>query len=308
MKPFKEFILEIDAGISTVLDRADSRKREKLVDYLHKRKVRQGKESGFTKIGNSGSSRKVYPNLVSHKITLDGKRDTPIDTVHKVAKYNPLIDHSYKHVGLTMGELQNMVEGRKSAEPYRIIQKKGRGFVTNPHGILPPVFERHPLGHFLHVGAVRPFSDSDKDTPETAKDDKEFEHLTKTKYHPNGMKHSHFMMAIAQDHDTIKKIHHNAQKLWPPSMPQRKEAEHIYAASSHPFTQAVRNFSNEHKIQTGDFVMGNMGVFTHPHTGSKHLVLADSGFSEGVHKEYRRSSITKTSNPNDTRGFESDRS
>jgi hypothetical protein len=52
----------------------------------------------------------------------------------------------------------------------------------------------------------------------------------------------------------------------------------------HPIVRKFAKFRKETGI--GDFHDGNFGVWEHPHTGERHLVLRDAGFDNSVKKDY----------------------
>lgn len=296
----------LDPLINTILDKANSRKRIGLLDYSLKRAERSKKETGIdTGMGTpSGSSRKVYFNKGHHTINLDGI-ETKVRTVHKVAMFHPELDKHYSHLGATMGEFQNIVEGRKSFDKYRTLKptNKKDKFISNPEGILPPVYGRHVLGHYLHMGAVIPLKDN-------TLSHNLFASATKHENFPHGLSHKQFYTAITHKQSHIADLLSKAKSLG-----MKREAHGLqkqHDAYSHPLVKKVQQFSKEHGIDPVDFDIHNLGIFVHPHTGKQHVVLADAGYSTnvaGYYKKVRNNQPLSGTKSNDTTAnYETDKS
>ena len=55
--------------------------------------------------------------------------------------------------------------------------------------------------------------------------------------------------------------------------------------------QKAISFTLDTTTHPADFAKRNMGVWSHPVSGGKHIVLSDYGASEDVLKEYRKAQI-----------------
>lgn len=210
-----------------------------------------------------GSSRAVYLHKEPHKIILDGK-EAHIPSVTKIAFPGSL--DKYNKSGALLGEHQNLVEAdRFTNHRYGIITHKadGLGFETNHEaGVLAPLLESHPEGHYNHFGRIRPVGAGD------------FQRLTKTPDFPKGITHANF-------HEALMLHHNEAHGQYRPT------PEKIRNLQKHPFVEKVQDFVGTTGQHPADLNKRNMGIWTHPHTGEDHLVISDYGFSHTVAKQYQ---------------------
>lgn len=217
-----------------------------------------------------GSSRAVFFPRDHHPVTLDGIQ-TKLPTAVKIGY--PSTIENYKtgvnpHTDDLLGHMQNRVENDWALQKrHGVMTQNDDGTWThNPEGIVPPIIDAHPEGHWLHVGKVSKMN---------AKD---FKESTKTPEFPKGITHTEF-------HDTI-------QNMW--TQAHGGEGYH-YAKTSqdrmrdleqHPFVNSAKEMVLDHDIHPADFVTGNMGIWEHPVTGKKQPVIIDYGFSKDIAKRY----------------------
>lgn len=234
----------------------------------------RGEETGIEGNMPEGSSRAYLPLKEREQITLDGK-PTSLRTGMKVAIRASLDKHHdrKKYDGMSLGQLQNEAEGGDHFvnSNYRIITKDhstGHYHSNGESGIFPPQIDHdHDTHEWTHVGHV------DKVTG------KQFRNLTKTESHPKGISHSEFCGALER---VWNKDH---GKYWSGTPDKEKELDHI---ESHPLVQKFLDHQRNLDAPPHDYrQMGNMGVWTHPHTGEQHIVARDHGFSENVMKAYK---------------------
>ena len=211
-----------------------------------------------------GSSRAVYFPKDEHHYQLDGK-PAKSTTALKVAFPGQL--DKYNKSGALLGEHQNMVEGDHHINhEHGILSEVGHNqFETNHHyGVLAPVFHAHDEGHHVLMGKIDPIKAGD------------FKNLTKTKEFPKGISHEEF-------HDTLQ--HHYAQ-----AHGQRHygatSKERMSELEEHPLVEKFTHYVGNTGAHPGDLNKRNMGIWTHPHTGEKHIVASDFGFNGDVMKHY----------------------
>jgi len=221
-----------------------------------------------------GSSRAGLPIAEPEKIVLDGK-PTKIKTFMKVA-IRATLDKNHdrkKYDGMSLGQLQNEAEGGDHYvnSQHRIIVKDhqtGHYHTNTESGIFPPLIDHdHDNHEWTHVGHVDKIGG------------KKFRDLTKTESHPKGISHSDFCGALER---AWNKDH---GKYWERDSEYEKQLDHI---ESHPLVQKFLDHQRNLGAPPHDYrQMGNMGVWTHPHTGEQHIVARDHGFSENVMKAYK---------------------
>jgi hypothetical protein len=239
----------------------------------------RGENTGIEKNKNGkenmpkGSSRAYLPLKDPEHITLDGK-PTAVKTGMKVA-IRAALDRSHDHKkygNMSLGQLQNEAEGGDHFvnSNYRVITKDHH---TNEYksntesGIFPPLIDQDRDGHeWLHVVHI------DKITP------KKFRDLTKTESHPGGLYHSQFCEALEREWN---KDH---GKHWSRGPESEKRIDH---ALSHPLVQKFLDHQRNLDSPPHDYrQLGNLGIFTHPHTGKQNIVARDHGFSRNVMEAY----------------------
>jgi hypothetical protein len=234
----------------------------------------RGEQTGIEGNMPKGSSRAYLPLKDREQITLDGKR-TNLKTGMKVAIRATLDKHHdrKKYDGMSLGQLQNEAEGGDHFvnSNYRIITKDhstGHYHSNSESGIFPPQIDHdHDTHEWTHVGHVDKIGG------------KQFRDLTKTESHPKGISHSEFCESLER---AWNKDH---GKYWKRGELDEKQFDHI---ESHPLVQKFLDHQRNLGAPPHDYrQMGNMGVWTHPHTGEQHIVARDHGFSENVMEAYK---------------------
>lgn len=246
-----------------------------------KRAARIGRRMGVSPVTakfGEGSSRLYMKLKQPEKITLDGK-PTKIKTGVKVAlRPAPELRKTYergKREGeydrSSVGAMQNEAENGDSYvnSRYRILTKNSDGThsTNTEHGIFPPLMDHDKKDHeWAHVGHTEDLNDQ------------KFGELTKTESHPNGISHYNFMQALERDHSR------NNGTYFPRERAREKVLDKV---EQHPLVQKFLNHQRETGTPPADYdQIENLGVFTHPHTGEKHIVARDHGFDANVEKVY----------------------
>jgi hypothetical protein len=260
---------QLHTAIQSILDSDQIAPRAKFthisqtIRHALKRGEDTGLENGRPK---KGSSRAVYFPKDHHEISLDGQ-SAKVPSVLKVAFHGHA--DPYNRSGRLLGEHQNLTEGDEDTN-YRfgIIRKKDNSdeYETNHEdGILAPHLGSHDDGHYIHQGRVQPIKAG------------EFRELTKTPEHRRGISHSEFYDALNCHYtDAHGMAYHGAYSP--------DKIEHL---QSHPLVEKAQRFVADAGHHPGDLRKANMGVWTHPHTGQKHIVIADYGFSADVARYYQ---------------------
>lgn len=241
----------------------------KKIKELNERGEKTGIEGNMPK----GSSRAYLQHSEPHEIILDGK-SAKIKTGTKIAIKSGLDRHhnSSHYNGLSLGELQNQTEGGKDhyTQHYRILKhdpKRTGHYKTNEEeGIFPPLIDHDEENHtWTHVGHVRDIKE------------KEFQTLTKTPSHPEGIKHFEFVKTLVRHHDMNEGKHREYHK------DIEKKLDII---EKHPLVQKFINYHDNSYEPPHDYLnIKNLGVFEHPN-GTKHIVARDHGFSNTVRSAY----------------------
>lgn len=229
---------------------------------LLKNGVDTGLQDGKPK---KGSSRAVYFPKDADDITIDGT-PSKMKSVLKIA-YPGTLD-KYNDSGMLFGEHQNIAEASRFVQhTHGMIRQEDDGsYSTNEHGVLAPVIHAHPEGHYLHMGQIDPVKEGD------------FRKHTQTPEFPKGISHKEFYDAVNQHYAESHGRNHNGS-----TSDERLEQVH-----EHPLVQNTIDFVNLTGAHPVDFDKRNMGVWTHPVTGKKHVVLSDYGYNTGLATEYTR--------------------
>lgn len=272
MKIIKE---ELAKPLRDVIDNPDlpSRNKHAAMAKLLKNMLHQGMETGLADAKpKKGSSRAVYFPSEPDDITIDGT-PTKMHTVLKVAFPGDL--DKYTDDETLLGEHQNIHEGGYYLQKYYGVLRhdhETNGYETNEDGILAPVIHAHEDGHYLHMGRISPIGASD------------FRELTKNEDFPKGISHQEFKHAVEHEYG-----HANSNS---PSNPYSEER--MEKLKNHPLIRSAIGFSLDTGTNPADFDKRNMGVWEHPTTGKKHIVLADYGASDHVLKMYAKAWTKKT--------------
>jgi hypothetical protein len=279
MIPFKQYLNDLPAidealhpDIQAAIDQGGPAQNRlyNITKTIH-RVLDSGRKSGLEKEEPlKGSSRAVFLPRDPHPVHIDG-RATRMQSAVKIA-YPGMFD-KYNKSGKLLGEHQNLVEANPATiRKYSVLRptqsdSKGNNthFETNTdHGVLPPMLGSHPGGHHLHVARVNKI------------DDNEFKRLTRTESYPKGISHQEF-------HDAIQDHYYAAHGKKHIGATSRQRIEDV---QSHPFVKKFQRFVADTGSHPADYRLANMGTWTHPATGNKHIVASDYGFSTQVAKHY----------------------
>lgn len=261
----KALMEELHAKIKSILDDESIHPRDKnnYVSGMARQLIASGEDSGLENDQpRQGSSRAVYFPSEHRKIKLDG-HDVQMPTAVKVA-FPGYLD-KYNKSGRLLGEHQNAVESDPEVTKHGVIVKNKDGsFRTNPNGILVPHVDAHHWDHWVEVGRVTPLADL---APEAMME------YTKSESHPEGIAHYQFYDVLDRGWDEAhgKTIH------WEP---WEEKIKH------HPLVKAAESMIADTGMHPADFTEDNVGVWTHPVTGKKQIVIHDYGYDNEVAKHY----------------------
>jgi len=258
---------ELHPEIQNILD-SDSIQQENKLDVVSK-KVRELASAGVdTGLENStpkmGSSRAVFFPKEAKQVVVDGNPTTS-QTAVKIA-FKGILDHHHKNT--MFGIQQNQLE----ADPhltnnYSVLAKKDDGtFKTNDSqsgGIIPPVFSSHPEGHHIEMGKAAPIGKGD------------MIQLTRTPDFPHGITFDDIFHTLNREHSYSMGQPYNGST-----------DERMDKVSKHPWVSDAINFMHDSGLHPCDFAKRNCGVYTHPVSGKRHLVMLDYGYSSNLAKQY----------------------
>jgi len=214
-----------------------------------------------------GSSRAVFFPRDDKPVTIDGT-STKAKRVVKIA-FPGVLDRHRKNSERLLGEHQNEREADHFiSNTYGMLRENHDGtYSTNHDGVLAPVFGRHEGHHHLEMGHVKPMKKSD------------FQRLTVSESHPKGLRFDDMYNALNKEHRDA----HGLQGVYTP----RSHTDSVHAKTmEHPFVQNVADMMFNTGFHPGDISIRNMGIWTHPITGTQHPVMSDYGFSDDVAKHY----------------------
>lgn len=227
----------------------------------------KGEETGLENDKpKKGSSRAVFFPRDKKPITIDNT-PTSAKTVVKIA-FPGSLDRHRRNDERLLGEHQNEVEADNfTSNEYGMLRENHDGtYSTNENGVLAPVLGRHSHHHHLEMGHVTPMKKSD------------FQKLTVTESHPKGLKYDDMYNALNKEyHDA-----HGSSRYTPSS-----HTDEVHERTmEHPFVQNVADMMFNAGFHPGDISIRNMGIWTHPVTGTQHPVMSDYGFTTDVAKHY----------------------
>jgi hypothetical protein len=214
-----------------------------------------------------GSSRAYYAHSEPKTITLDGK-ETQVRTGLKIAFSGELDKHHGEESLLGMDQ-NNIESDHYLNSNYGIIGKNSDGtHKTNQWGVLAPVFEAHHENHYLECGHCSKLTSED------------LSEATKTPEFPKGLKHKEIQEAMIYQH----RMAHGRSN---PNTSGYSD-EHLEKVSDHPWVSNAIDMMHNSGMNPMDLDNRNMGTFTHPVTGKKHLAILDWGFSSDIEKKYAK--------------------
>ncbi len=213
-----------------------------------------------------GSSRAVFFMSEPHEAFIDGEK-AQIPHVLKTA-FKGDLDNYIKPNTPILGQLQSMHE-IESAKTHGILLKDSNGnFTTNPDGFLPPVTDHGPHGSWMTVGKIDPL------------DSGTFRDLTKTPDYKKGITQKLFLQALTTHYDLASGL-------------LRSTTPEIDDLILHPLVNKALRFCAKTKTDPYDFERRNLGIWTHPVTGEKHIVASDAGYSHDVAMAYMMARANK---------------
>ena len=262
---------KLHKDIQDIMDNVDIPVSRKLSAVSAKAKslIKSGHETGMeSDKPKKGSSRAVFFPKDHKEITCDGMK-TKTPTAVKIAFPGQLDKHHGEDT--TLGEDQNAKESDHFINHnYGILHHRDGNYHSNDHesgGVLAPVFETHPENHHLEMGRV------DKC------DAKGIAEATKTKDFPKGLKHDDIQGAMMHGHEMA----HGQGRHYTP-----EEHDKMDKIKQHPWVEHAIDMMHNSGMHPGDLNKRNMGIYTHPVTGKKHLDIIDYGFSKDIAKIYTK--------------------
>lgn len=276
---FKEFMTHViveslHPELQDVVNTAGSRKtKQSLIASKIKELTSRGESTGIEGNMPKGSSRAYMKHAEPHGIEVDGTATT-MRTGTKVAIKSPIEKYHSPHRfdDMSLGQLQNHAENGDHwiNSSYRTLKHEGGNKFTSNHdtGIFPPLVNHDDLNHhWSHVGHVDNVSGS------------QFKQLTKTKEFPQGITHGEFVASMNRFHNR------NHGKYWEGHADNEKKIDRV---DQHPLVQKFQDYHGNTGHPPYDLgQIKNMGVWTHPVDGTKHIVARDHGYSTTVSEAYQ---------------------
>lgn len=229
--------------------------------------IKQGQDTGLVDDKpKKGSSRAVFFPKDDHEAIVDGVQ-TKIPHVLKIS-FSGRLDKNLPNDHPLLGTMQNEHEISASRYHSVLTDVGDNKFKSNPEGFLPPLLASHDDGHWMSVGKVSKI------------DSTSFKNATKTEDFPKGISHKEFRDAVV--------MHWNESQGRGDQLYVATPKEKLEKVGEHPLVQRALDFCINTDTHPGDFEPRNMGIWTHPVTGEKHVVAADAGFSREVAKAYSK--------------------
>lgn len=272
---YKVISEKLHPNIQSTLDSSKDHQNthQKFLNISHaiKGAIKRGEDTGLEDSKpKKGSSRAVYFPKDHHEVHIDGQK-TKVPSVLKIAFHGQL--DKYNDSGQSLGQHQNHAESDDwTNHHYGIIHEAAPGHYKTNHesGVLAPFLGGDSdNGHYIHQGRIHPIGKGD------------FRDLTKTEEFPKGISHDEFHAALMSHHADAHGTRHYS-KFSP---------EHIEKVQEHPFVEKVQDFVANTGQHPADLNKRNMGVWHHPVTGNRHLVIADYGYTGEVAKHYQNARL-----------------
>jgi hypothetical protein len=266
---------EIHQKIQDVMDSEMNPSRKlNAVTKTARELIASGQETGLeSDKPKKGSSRAVFFPKDHKEIELDGHHVKTPSAV-KIAFHGTLDHHTNSDT--LLGQDQSEVESDHWVNHhYGIIREgdeKGKWETNADTGILPPHFGHHDEFHHIEMGKVEPITAHG------------FKSATKHSDFPNGITHTEF-------HDAVR---HNWQQAHGQKHYGITSSERLEQLQEHPLVQNTTDFCLNTENHPGDFNKRNMGLWHHPVTGNKHVVISDFGYSKYIAKKYNAALKTMT--------------
>lgn len=226
-------------------------------------------KAGHTETGK-GSSRSYFKLKTPKKIILDGQ-EVSIPHGVKISRPNNLDSF---HTNESFGKTQNKNEASSQYSPHAVIvphpSKEGE-FITNPHGVLAPVFSHNKTGSWLEMGHVTPMSEKSHDERYKLMHDDDFPNTT----------HDNVITAINHFEALKQNSNHEIHPYYKQILRKHKLAKGISYLVAHT------------DLCGYDLPESNWGVWKHPITGKEHPVVLDYGGSTELLKNYNTARINR---------------
>lgn len=273
---------KIHQEIQDIMDNDDISSSNKLnaVSKKAKQLIKSGSDTGLeSDKPKKGSSRAVFFPKEQKEVNVDGiKTKTP--TAVKIAFPGQL--DKYHGEKSTLGEDQNQLESDHHINRhYGILHEHALGHYKSSSnesgGVLAPIFSTHPDFHHLEMGRV---------DPATASGIKE---ATMHKDFPKGVTHSEIYDAMNHEHAAA-----HGQSSY-----SKHSDDHLEKIKEHPWVQDAISMMHDSGMHPGDLSKRNLGIYTHPTTGKKHLAIIDYGYSNEIAKKYTKARINSRKSSGD---------
>lgn len=225
-------------------------------------KIQHMIKTGHENIGN-GSSRQYFKLKTPKKIILDGQT-VQIPHGVKIARPGVLDDF---HTNESFGKTQNKNETHLQYSPHAIIiphPTKPNEYITNPKGVLAPIFKSKANGDWLEMGHVTPFTDLNGDEQYIAMHDDNYPNAT----------HRDILKALSHFEALKQNAHHEIHPY------------HLAILKNHTVANGLAHLVSHTGLSGYDLHEGNWGIWTHPITGKKHPVVLDYGGSSELMGRY----------------------
>ena len=260
--------LNLHPDIHSVIDseRIPVNQKHKTMAAVYRSLLKKGMPTGLSDDKpKKGTSRAVYFPSEPDDINIDGQ-DTKMHSVLKIA-YPGTLD-KFNDSGMLFGEHQNIAEGDPYVQrTHSVLRETDDGkYETNEDGILAPVIHSHPDGHYLQMGRVDKLRGP------------EFRELTKTPEFPKGITHKEFYDTLNHEHAAC-----NGGRNYATTTTAEDRMSDLH---EHPLVSAAMNFMFDTQTHPADFDARNMGVWTHPVTNKRHIVISDYGANDNLIKAY----------------------
>lgn len=251
IKGFLEFCNEeVHPKVLGALQKAPQNLVLPSVIKAHRTLRAQGQDPGLAPGKPESKSGGIKPAKGSSRAVLGVKKPHKVVIDGEEAHVKSIVKMAYQgRKKINVGVEQNKIESHPNVQKHSVLKKQRDGsFKFNKKGVVPPVFSVGNNHSYLHAGHADGLPG----------DERKFREIMKTRGHPNGMSQSAFLSAVG-------------------GYGSDKDMKHPQVKKFHEF-----------KARTGisDFHNENFGVWTHPHSGEKHIVLRDAGFDDSMKKHY----------------------
>ena len=235
----------------------------------------RGEKTGIEGNMPKGSSRAYLKHDTPIDVKIDDKPakmqvGTKVAIKASLDKYHPKEEYN----GMNLGAMQNAAEGGDSFvnHNYRVLRKNDDGSFETNHGsgVFPPLIDHDNENHeWTHIGHAADIKNA-----------AEFKEVTKSESHPNGISHRDFV-------DVLNRFHEKGNGKYWGGNPSREA--HLDKLEDNHVVQKFIDYHGTTGNPAYDYMQKkNLGIWTHPVTGEKHLVARDHGYDSTVQAAYSR--------------------